>query len=185
MKTKSILTLCLLLAFAACKKEEVAIEPFCEGVFNEPYYLIEQGDTSTLQPESELAQVFNSLYKVRFGEGTIEQSFGWNDLCGRQFEQGEFIKVQWKGDNNRVLVRIASDRLQGLPFYEVDQCEAVFVHIYVNYLTNRYEVRIKLDGSSAALFPFSFEHNKQDSKEVPINLEVPAQRRIQVYKEII
>ena len=184
MKTKHILTLFTLLVLISCE-EDVIVQPFCENVYNEPYYLIEKGDTTTLQPEIEFDQVFNSMYKVRFGEGTIQQSFGWNDLCGRQFEQGEFVKVQCQGDNDKILVRIVSDRLQGLPFYEVEQCESIFIHIYVNYLTKIYEVRIKLDGSSAALFPFGFEHDKQDSKEIDISLEVPAQKTIQIYKEII
>lgn len=185
MKTKSILTLCLLLAFAACKKDDVVIEPFCEGVFNEPYYLIEQGDTTTLQPETSFEQVFNKSYSIRFGEGTTQQTFGWNDILGREFEEGDFVKVQWQSTEERILIRIITDRFEGIPFYEIDQCEEVFVNVNIDYLINRYEVRIKLNGSSAALFPFSFEHEKQDSKEIPIKLEVPAQREIQVYKEII
>lgn len=184
MKIKSILTLYLLLAFAACKKDEVSVIPFCEDVYNEPYYLINQGDTTALQPETDFEQVFNKSYSIRFGEGTIQQTFGWNDVLGREFEEGEFVKVQWQSTEERILIRIITDKFEGIPFYEVDQCEEVLINIHIDYLINRYNVRIKLNGGSSVLFPFSFEHEKQDSKEVPISLELPAQRDVQIYKQV-
>lgn len=184
MKSRLLITLSLLSLFMSCQKQDVSTVPFCEDVYNEPYYLIEQGDTTTLQPETEFEQVFNKSYSIRFGEGTTQQTFGWNDILGREFQEGEFVKVQWQSTGERILIRIITDQFEGIPFYEVDQCEEVNININIDYLINRYEVRIKLNGSSSVLFPFSFEHEKQDSREVLINLELPAQRNIQVYKKV-